>query len=485
MKILVANRGEIACRILRTLRTLQIPSVAMCTEVDRHAAHVWLADEVHMLDSRWGARGYLDEQAIVTVACASGATAIHPGYGFVSQSPSFARLVQANNLILIGPDPESMALLGDKRGARQLAQSADVPVLPGAEACDTLVQAQQAAAKVGYPLLLKAAAGGGGKGMRLVEQDAQLAQAFVQASREAQQAFADGRLLLERYLFPARHIEIQVLADGQEAIAFAERECSLQRRYQKLIEESPSARISPSLRDKLQQAAIRLMRKAKYKNAATVEFLVDTEENFYFLEVNTRLQVEHPVTEWCHQIDLVAEQIELAHGKKVADVVLQPSFGHAIEVRLNAENPAQQFLPTTGTIHQLVWPQGPGIRVDAGIEIGSSIGVDYDPLLAKLIAWAPTRTQAIARLAQALRETVILGIECNQAFLLELLQSAAFLDAETYTHTVEASTWPKLAIPEIFATFAESQCQRQPTAMGTQPSDLHSPWQTLRDFRMQ
>ncbi|KAK1548335.1 hypothetical protein Q3G72_020837 [Acer saccharum] len=466
---------------------MQLPSVAVYTPVDADAAHLYLADEVIALDAALGARGYLDGQALLVAARLSCATAIHPGYGFLSQSPQFATACAEAGVIFIGPSPAAMTSLGDKRRARQMAVAQAIPVIPGVEAIDGAVEAAQAAAKIGYPVLIKAAGGGGGKGMRRVAAPEDLSAALSAAAREAQHAFGDARLLLEKCIAPARHIEVQILGDGVQALALGERECSLQRRYQKIIEESPAQMLGGALRDSLQAAAVRLVAAAKYQGAATVEFLVDAAGAYYFLEVNTRLQVEHPVTELCRGIDLVQAQIELAHGQALTAIKSHAPWGHAIEARLNAENPQNSFMPSTGRIEALIWPQGPGIRVDAGIELGSQIGSDYDAMLAKIIAWAPTRALCRARLVAALQEMVILGVVTNQSFLLTLLQSEAFITNETYVTTVEDTKWPRIEAPQAVA--ALGQAVRDAPKMGgalaettrASGADRYAPWERMSD----
>jgi acetyl/propionyl-CoA carboxylase alpha subunit len=443
MKVLVANRGEIACRILRTLKEMRIPSVAVHTEVDRKAAHVALADEAVAL----GAPGrYLEIAAILEAARATGATAIHPGYGFLSQNPEFARRCASSGLVFIGPTPEAIVALGDKRGARRTAAGLGIPVVPGAEDADTLDTARGIAGRLGYPILLKAAAGGGGKGMRLVSGPADLDEAHAGARREALAAFGDGRLLLEKYLHPARHIEVQILGDGRDAVALGERECSLQRRYQKVIEESPAGSIPDGVRRALAEAAIRLARAVGYRSAGTVEFLVGPDGGHAFLEVNTRLQVEHPVTEMLTGLDLVRCQIELAEGGSLPGA--PTPRGHAIEARLTAEDVRRGFLPVTGEVWSLRWPQIPGVRIDSGLREGTEVSRHYDSLLAKVIAWGGDREQARRRLVEALRESVIRGLTTNRLFLLAILEHELFMSGETFTTTLESTSWELAEEPE-------------------------------------
>jgi len=489
MKVLVANRGEIACRILHTLAEMGIPSVAVHTDVDRESPHVGLAGEAVALGAT---DGYLKPDLILDAARATGATAIHPGYGFLSQNAAFARACREAGIRFIGPSPESMLALGEKRAARTTAEAAGVPVIPGAKECDTLDDAQRAADRVGYPILLKAAGGGGGKGMRLVRAADELAEAFAGARRESLGAFADDRLLVERYVHPARHVEVQILGDGKDAIALGERECSLQRRYQKVIEESPSTAISERTRAALCAAAVALARAVHYESAGTVEFLVGPNEDFYFLEVNTRLQVEHPVTELRTGLDLVGAQVEIARGGKLP--APPAPRGHAIEARLYAEDPYRGFLPATGKILMLEWPLRPHVRVDTGIRPGQEILPFYDPILAKLITWGEDREEARRRLVSALRETVLLGLATNQSFLLDILESDFFIRGETYTTTLEANTWPAPAVPEaIAAAAAEALRTLRPGGAATgaadgpgldRRGDPFSPWRTLGPFRM-
>ena len=436
MKVLVANRGEIACRILRTLRKMGLSSVAVYTDVDRGAPHVELAREAVGLG---GPGGYLDAVAILAAARKSGAGAIHPGYGFLSQSVSFARACREAGLTFIGPSPESMELLGDKRGSRRTAEEAGVPVVPGAREVDSLEAAGEAASRIGYPVLLKAAGGGGGKGMRLVHEARELPDAHEAARREARAAFGDDRLLLEKFISPARHVEVQILGDGKDAVALGERECSLQRRYQKVIEESPANRIPDRTREGLLDSAVRLARAAGYANAGTVEFLVGPDGAYSFLEVNTRLQVEHPVTELRTGIDIVQAQIEIAQGGSLPHA--PASRGHAIEARLNAEDPSREFLPQTGRVAALRWPNLPHVRVDSGLREGMAVGSHYDPLLAKIIAWGNDRAQTRARLVEALRATSLLGVATNRSFLIRVLESDFFVKGETYTTTLESRSW--------------------------------------------
>jgi len=473
MKILVANRGEIACRVLATLRDMSIPSVAVHSDIDAEAPHVWMADEAVALGDT---HAYLDIPKIVDAAKSSGATAVHPGYGFLSENASFARACNEAGIVFIGPSPEAMEALGDKRGARRLAEENGVGVIPGERSCDTVDDARTAAARIGYPILLKAAGGGGGKGMRLVSDEADLEAAFGAAQREAGSAFADERLIIEKYIAPARHIEVQILGNGSDAVALGERECSLQRRYQKVIEEAPSSGINAKTRKALLEAAVKLARAARYAGAGTVEFLVDTKGEHYFLEVNTRLQVEHPVTELIAGLDLVRAQVEIAHGGKLPTP--QPPRGHAIEARLNAEDPYNGFLPATGRILMLDWPGRPGVRVDSGLREGSEVTPFYDSLLAKLIAWGSDRDEARRRLIEALRGMTLLGVTTNREFLLQILERDFFAAAETFTSTLEAESWEQPQPPEEAIAAARRTLATPLSASdgGGGRGDRHSPW---------
>jgi acetyl/propionyl-CoA carboxylase alpha subunit len=463
MKVLVANRGEIACRILRTLREMGIPSVAVHSRIDRNAPHVRLAGEAIDLGAP---DQYLDIAAVLDAARRTGTSAVHPGYGFLSQNAAFARACVGAGLVFVGPSAENMEALGDKRGSRKVAESVGVPVIPGVRDVDSAEVAREAADRLGYPVLLKAAAGGGGRGMRLVPGPAQLAEAHEAARREAIATFGDGRLLIEKYITPARHIEVQVLGDGKDAVALGERECSLQRRYQKVIEESPAPAMAEQTRQGLTASALALARAVGYRNAGTVEFLVGPDGAYAFLEVNTRLQVEHPVTEMLTGLDIVRAQIEIAHGGPLP--VVPTPRGHAIEARLNAEDPHRGFLPQTGILERLRWPQNPGVRIDSGSREGMEIGPHYDPLLAKMIAWGSDREQARRRLIGALRETEIRGVLTNRAFLVQVLESGPFAKRETYTTTLESTDWP--APPE------EGEVADRPGESEGLGADRYSPW---------
>ncbi len=475
MKVLVANRGEIAVRILRTLREMGIASTAVHADCDRGAPHLDLADDVVALGAP---DRYLSADALLGAARKSGCTAVHPGYGFLSQSAGFVRACEAAGLVFIGPSAEAMERLGDKRASRAAAEAAGVPVIPGAQRADSAAEARESAARLGYPVLLKAAGGGGGKGMRLVASPEELDEAHAAARREAAKAFADERLLVEKYIHPARHIEVQVLGDGREAVAVGERDCSLQRRYQKVIEEGPAPGLSGTLRRDLAAAAVRLARAAGYRSAGTVEFLVDESGGFHFLEVNTRLQVEHPVTEAVTGLDLVRAQIEIAQG---AALPAAPApRGHALEARLNAEDPYAGFLPQSGRVLQLDWPQLPGLRIDTGLREGLEVTPHFDPLLAKLVAWGADREQARRRLIEALRGMTLLGVTTNQAFLIQVLESPLFRTAASRTTSLESLSWPEPPVPPEILDFAGRAAAPSASARGSSPG----PWERLGPFRV-
>ncbi|MGH9520534.1 MAG: acetyl-CoA carboxylase biotin carboxylase subunit [Terriglobales bacterium] len=435
-KILIANRGEIAVRLIRACRELGITAVAVYSDVDRTALHVQLADEAYRLGPAAAAESYLNQDLVLRAARNCGAEAIHPGYGFLSENAAFAAACGQAGIVFIGPSPESMAALGSKTAARKLAQEHGIPILPGTTgAVASPEEAIRVAGRIGYPVMLKAAAGGGGKGMRLVARGEDLPSAFGLAAAEAQAAFGDAAVFLERAVLRPRHIEIQILGDQQGNLVWlGERECSVQRRHQKVIEESPAPRLSDATRAAMGEAALRAARAANYFSAGTVEFLVDQNEGFYFLEVNTRLQVEHPVTELVTGLDLVAEQIRIAAGEPLGyDQSSIRARGHAIECRVCAEDPEQDFMPSPGTIRRLISPQGPGVREDSGVYEGWTVPLEYDPLLAKLITWGTDRQQAVARMRRALGEYQIGGLRHNLGFFRRVFREPEFLAGRTDT----------------------------------------------------
>ena len=428
-KVLIANRGEIALRILRACHELGMSAVAVYSDADARAPHVRDADEAVWIGASPSNQSYLCGDRIIDAALRTGAQAIHPGYGFLSEREPFARAVADAGLVFVGPPASAIAAMGSKTAARQLAVAAGVPVVPGttrpvADAADAL----RAAEPFGFPVLLKAAAGGGGKGMRLVQSAAELPAALDAARREAQNAFGDDAVYVEKYIVGPRHVEIQVLGDLHGTmLSLGERECSLQRRHQKMIEEAPSVAVDVELRRRMGETAVRAARAAGYTNAGTCEFLLDANGEFYFLEMNTRLQVEHPVTELVTGLDLVHWQLRIAAGERLPfrQDELQPK-GWALECRITSEDPANGFLPSTGRVSYLRVPGGPGVRWDGGIGVGSAIGLHYDPLLGKLIVWAPTRDAAIARMHRALLELTVEGVETSRDFHLRVMEDDEF-----------------------------------------------------------
>jgi acetyl-CoA carboxylase biotin carboxylase subunit len=428
-KVLIANRGEIALRVIRACTELGIKTVAVYSEADVRAPHAREADEAILIGPPPSTESYLRGDKIIEAAKRTGADAIHPGYGFLSEREWFARAVRDAGLVWIGPPAEAIAAMGSKTAARTLAVANGVPVVPGTtESLADAAEAEKLAKKFGYPVLLKAAAGGGGKGMRVVSDAKDLANALAAAKREAKAAFGDDAVYLEKFVSRPRHVEIQVLADAHgNVLSLGERECSVQRRHQKMIEESPSVAVSPELRKKMGETAVRAARAAGYVNAGTCEFLLADSGEFYFLEMNTRLQVEHPVTELVTGIDLVQWQLRIAAGEKLpfrqADIV---PHGWAIECRITSEDASNNFLPSTGRIEHLHLPSGPGVRWDGGIESGSEVGLYYDPMLAKLIVWGVDREQAVTRMRRALVDLIIQGVETSRDFHIRLMDDEEF-----------------------------------------------------------
>jgi acetyl-CoA carboxylase biotin carboxylase subunit len=427
-KVLVANRGEIAVRVIRTCREMGLASVAVYSDADRGGLHVRMADEAVHLGPSPARESYLSIERLLDAAKKTGADAVHPGYGFLSEKPEFARAAARAGLTFVGPPPEAMEAMGEKTAARARMKAAGVPVVPGSDGpVADEATAHVEAARLGFPVMIKAAAGGGGKGMKRCDRPEDLAAAFASARREAAAAFADDRLYLEKFLEKPRHVEIQVFCDEHgQALSLGERECSVQRRHQKVIEESPSCIVDEPLRQAMGAVALTAARAVGYLGAGTVEFLVDASRKFYFLEMNTRLQVEHPVTELCTGLDLVRLQLEVASGERLPPPEAVQRRGHAIEARVCAEDPARAFLPSPGKITYLRPPGGPGIRDDSGIYGGFVVPPFYDNLLSKVVAWAPTREQAIARLQRALGDYVIHGIATNVPWLGAVLRHPAF-----------------------------------------------------------
>jgi 3-methylcrotonyl-CoA carboxylase alpha subunit len=441
-KVLIANRGEIAVRIAKTLQEMGIKVVAIYSNPDSESRHLLFCDEAYPLHGTTPAETYLHIEKILDIAQKANVDAIHPGYGFLSENPLFAKACQEVGIVFIGPSAEAIEALGDKLEAKKMAQKAGVPIVPEIEWNESL-SPKRIQEKIGFPVLIKAVAGGGGKGVRLVEKEDALLPAIKAAKHEAQSAFGDDRIFLEKFLVKPRHIEFQIFGDlhGNYVHLF-ERECSIQRRYQKIVEESPSPALSPKLRAQMGEAAIKCAQSAGYANAGTVEFLVDQSGNFYFLEMNTRLQVEHPVTEMVVHHDLVRAQILVAQGEKLPfhQEKLKQN-GHAFECRIYAEDPMRNFLPSIGTLEVFEPPEGPNIRLDTGVAKGSKITVDYDPLLAKLITWGEERSQSLHKMLWALKHFVVLGVTTNISFLQKLFLHPAFQKGELHTQFLSQHTF--------------------------------------------
>jgi len=501
-KILVANRGEIACRVIVAARDLGIRTVAVYSEADRGARHVALADEARLLGPAPARESYLNAEAILGAARASGAQAIHPGYGFLSENEAFARACGAAGIVFVGPSPEAIAAMGDKAAAKRLMQKAGVPLVPGyhGEAQDAALLAAEAK-KIGYPVLIKASAGGGGKGMRVVRAAAEFGAALESAQREARAAFGDARVLLERYLERPRHIEVQVFGDSRgNVVHLFERDCSVQRRHQKVLEEAPAPGLSPARRDEIAQAAMAAAKAIAYTGAGTVEFIAEQDGRFYFMEMNTRLQVEHPVTEMITGIDLVKLQFAVAAGEAIPFRQDQIQMrGHAVEARIYAENPAKGFLPATGTLRRLRAPRGvefgpaaAPVRVDSGVREGDAITPYYDPMIAKLVAWGEDRAVAVGRLRAALAEYEIVGVTTNVEFLARTVASRAFSGADLDTGLIErcrAELFPEDAGASAedlaAAALAELLAEEAQGAAAAQASgDPHSPWNCVDGWRL-
>jgi len=464
-RILIANRGEIAVRIIRACREMGIESVAVFSDVDRRALHVRKADHAYHIGPATASESYLNFEKILDVAKRSGAAAIHPGYGFLSENARFAKACRDAGLKFIGPTPESMEMMGSKTRARQNMKKAGVPFVPGSEKGMEYEASEKMAAEIGYPVMLKAAAGGGGKGMRLVHKPEDLRSAFENARSESKRAFGDDEVYIEKAIVNPRHIEMQVFGDEHGNVVYlGERECSVQRRHQKVLEEAPSPIVDPDMRRRMGEVAVKVATAADYQNAGTVEFLVDQQKNFYFLEMNTRLQVEHPVTEFVTGLDLVQLQLHIAAGEKLPfrqeDITLR---GHAIECRVYAEDPDNNFFPSPGQITRLISPSGPGIRRDSGMYEGWTVPIEYDPLLAKLVGYGETRDQAIRRLERALFEYFVGGIKTNISLFRRILKDpdfragkldTGFLDRLLANKTVEKNPHHELIAVAAAGIFA-------------------------------
>lgn len=439
-KILIANRGEIALRILRTCEEMGISTVAVHSTVDRNALHVQLADEAVCIGEPPSSKSYLNIPNIIAAALTRNATAIHPGYGFLAENARFAEICADHQITFIGPTPDAMRSMGDKSTAKDTMKRVGVPTVPGSEGLLTdEKEALEIAAKIGYPVMIKATAGGGGRGMRLVKESSELPKLFAAAQGEAEAAFGNAGVYIEKFIERPRHIEIQILADSYgNVIHLGERECSIQRRHQKLLEEAPSPILTPQLREKMGKAAVKAAKAINYTGAGTVEFLVDRYGNFYFMEMNTRIQVEHPVTEMITGLDLIAEQIRIAAGEKLKlsqnQVKLQ---GHSIECRINAEDPEHNFRPSPGRITGFLPPGGTGVRMDSHVYTDYEIPPYYDSLIGKIIVWAPDRAGAIRRMKRALRECAITGLPTTLSFHQKILENQSFIEGDIYTNFVE------------------------------------------------
>lgn len=490
-KILIANRGEIAVRVIRTARSMNIQTVSVYADDDQEMPHAWMADQSFGLGSGSLKDTYLNQEKLLRFARESGANAIHPGYGFLSENAGFCEAVEKAGLIFIGPTPESIRLMGDKIGSKQAVEKLGVPMIPGYhgdnQAADFLAGE---AKRIGFPVLIKASAGGGGKGMRIVERESDFSEALAGAKSEALKAFSNDAVLLERYVSSPRHIEVQVMSDTQGGhFHLFERECSIQRRYQKIIEETPAPGMSADLRESICQTAVEIARGINYRGAGTVEFIMGSDNKFYFLEMNTRLQVEHPITEMVTGLDLVRMQILVAQGDKIP--FQQSDFkqrGHAIECRICAEDPDKGFLPTTGKIQRIGSPQALGARLDCGYVDGGVVGVNYDPMIAKLITHAPSREEAITKMLESLSEVVFAGIKSNRDYLRRLLDHPEFHKGHTHTHFIpqhaeglkpkplSSADWAPL-----MAAYLLSEGQSRNSGRVAEAST--SPWTELGGFR--
>ncbi|MCH8554327.1 MAG: acetyl-CoA carboxylase biotin carboxylase subunit [Schleiferiaceae bacterium] len=471
-KILIANRGEIAVRIIRSAREMNIKTVAIYSEADRTAPHVRMADEAVFMGPPPSSQSYLLSDKIIEVAKERGAQAIHPGYGFLSENAGFAAKVAKAGLIFIGPNPDSISVMGDKLKAKEAVKDFGIPLVPGSEgAIDDPKEAARVAKEIGFPVLIKAAAGGGGKGMRIVEREEDVEEQMALATSEAKSAFGDGSVFIEKYISSPRHIEIQVLADTHgNRVHLFERECSIQRRHQKVIEEAPSAILTPEVREAMGKHALKCAEACDYVGAGTVEFIMDEQLNYFFLEMNTRLQVEHPVSEMISGLDLVKEQIKVARGEALSfrqsDLKIN---GHSLELRVYAEDPASNFLPSTGKLEVYKRPLGPGVRVDDGFEEGMDVPVYYDPMIAKLVTHGKDRAEAIARMLRAIQEYQISGIETTLPFGKFVLEHPAFISGQFDTHFVSKHFKPELLTPELDASTTAAAALFAATIIGETP----------------
>ena len=491
-KVLIANRGEIAVRIIHTCKDMGVKTVAVYSYADAKALHVLNADEAVCIGPAEPAKSYLNIEKIINVAQEYDVDAIHPGYGFLSEYSEFAKACEDNGIIFIGPPSEVIDDLGDKITARKIMVNGGVPVIPGlSDPISDVSIVLKEAEKLGYPVLIKASAGGGGKGIRVVNSADEMPEACASASREALNAFNRSDIYLEKFFSNARHIEFQILADRfGHTIHVLERDCSIQRRHQKIIEETPSTALTKELREKMGQAAVAAAQASKYVNAGTVEFLLDDSNQFYFLEMNTRLQVEHPITEMITGIDLVRHQLEIASGNPLKlnqnDI---KSRGHAIECRIYAEDPYANFMPSPGKIEYVQSPSGPGIRNDSGVYSGCEVPMDYDPILSKLISYAETRDQAISKMINALIDYIVLGVKTPIPLLIQILESKQFIEGSVFTHFLDkhfSSPKPDISDADIacLAYIAHEYSQKTPQSAGVlKKAEMTSPWQTLGHWR--
>jgi len=494
-KILIANRGEIACRIIDTARRLGVKTVAVYSDFDHAARHVEMADEAVHIGAAPATDSYLDGNAILAAAQQTGAEGIHPGYGFLSENATFAQACDDAGLIFIGPPATAIETMGSKQASKQLMESAAVPLIPGYHgSTEDDATLTKAAADIGYPLMIKASAGGGGKGMRRGDKATDFAGHLTAARREAKAAFGDDRILLEKMLINARHVEIQVFADNHgNVVHLFERDCSLQRRHQKVIEEAPAFGLSTETRAAMGHAAVSAAKAVSYRGAGTVEFIMDAEQNFYFMEMNTRLQVEHPVTEMITGVDLVEWQLLVASGNELPLTQDQlTTAGWSVEARLYAENPAKRFLPATGTLHTLEFPavatstdpRRTDLRIETGVRQQDSIGIYYDPMIAKIVAWGPDRSAAIVRLQQALNATHISGLVTNLAFLKQLLRNPEFTSGTAHTQYIDANLDELLSrLPQVDAHVVALAALARYQVLAAANADMQSPWCTSGGFR--
>ncbi len=495
-KIVVANRGEIAVRILRACREMGINTVAVYSEADRKSLHLQMADEAVCIGPPPAIESYLDMDKIIEVARQTGAEAIHPGYGFLAENADFSRRCEEEKIIFIGPNSKALELVGDKVRSRQTMEKAGVPIIPGMKNIpEKLSEYEVEAKKIGYPLMIKASAGGGGKGMRIVRESKELKPSLEAGMREAKSAFGDESVYLEKYIEEPRHVEFQALADNHgHVVHLFERECSIQRRHQKIVEETPSQALDPDLRAEMGEMAIKVIQVSGYNNAGTVEFLLDKDKKYYFLEVNARLQVEHPVTELTSGVDLVHQQILIASGENLSfkQEDIKPR-GHSIECRIYAEDPLNNFLPSSGKVLFLKEPQGPGVRHDCGIYSGCDVPIYYDPILAKLIVWAENRELARLRMVNALDDYVILGIKTTIEFLKEVINHPQFRAGETTTDFINKhfDRWEgkkkdeeNLKLALLASAFADSEKTIGAKSVTVDKKEAYSPWLALGKWRI-